>query len=81
MVLIIDLYECDSKKSKKSNNTEIVGSGYDEVKLTKEERIKKKNSTILPEKALDSLKSDAKAPPLDNDANKKLLKFLNFKLK
>ena len=87
MVLIIDMFD-SSSKSKKVVNAEIVGQtvggGYDEVKLTPEERIKKKNSTTLPDKALDKLKSsriDTKKTIDDPEADKKLLKFLAFNLK
>lgn len=89
MVLIIDMFDSGSK-SKKVVNAEVVnsrtsvGGGYDEVKLTPEEKIKKKNSTTLPDKALDKLKStrvDTKKVIDDPEADKKLLKFLAFNLK
>lgn len=73
-----------SSKSKKVTNVEIIGGGYDEVKLTKEEKIKKKNSTTLPLRALEKMKSDRVNPKKgidDPDADKKLLKFLSFNLK
>ena len=84
MVLIIDMFDCSSKRNSNSSNvktnvnTKIIGAGYDEVKMTPDEKIKKKNSTTLPNKALEKLKSSSMSDQktIDNpEADKKLLKF------
>jgi hypothetical protein len=83
MVLIIDMFKSSSKHTTSNTNVKIMGGGYDEVKLTPEEKIKKKNSTTLPDKALKSIKSSNVGQNTidDPEADKKLLKFLAFNLK
>lgn len=86
MVLMVDLYNPINYKRREQRTSEkinLAGGGIGEVRITEEDKIKKKNQSKISEaevKQLQSEKGKDKAI-LDADTNKKLQTFVNFKWK